>query len=307
MVGSIAARRAKTKRGRREILKHEPKMVENPKVLACLRGHATSSVVNGVLKEFYSLRRPLAKSFTRKNSIRPFEAAGEAPLEALLAKNDCSLFMLGNHTKKRPHNLILGRLFDGHLLDMVEFGIEDFVSLEAYTGRKRSLGIKPCVVFKGDFSSDPNLEKVKNLLLDVFRGPNASEVDLAGLEAMVTVEVKDGPRIVIRHHRILLKKSGGRLPRVELEDTGPTMELSIRRSQFAAPELMKMALRQPKGLKSKKVKNISYEEGLGDTVGKVHVQKQDMKDLALRKMKGLRKGALKAAEQGENENDNAEN
>mmetsp|Transcript_17334 Transcript_17334/g.70326 ORF Transcript_17334/g.70326 Transcript_17334/m.70326 type:complete len:127 (-) Transcript_17334:1736-2116(-) len=120
---------------------------------------------------------------------------------------------------------------------------------------------------------------------------------------MVSVEVKDGPRIVIRHHRILLKKSGGKLPKVELEDTGPTMELSIRRSQFAAPELMKMALRQPKGLKPKKVKNISYGEGLGDTVGKVHVKKQDMKDLALRKMKGLRKGALKAAEQGENDDD----
>jgi hypothetical protein len=41
-----------------------------------------------------------------------------------------SLFCFGNHQKKRPNNLIFGRLFDWQLLDMVEFGVVDYEPME---------------------------------------------------------------------------------------------------------------------------------------------------------------------------------
>lgn len=48
--------------------------------------------------------------FSRKNEeARPFEPGGEAALEGWAAKSNCSLFVLGSHQKKRPHNLVLGR------------------------------------------------------------------------------------------------------------------------------------------------------------------------------------------------------
>jgi ribosome production factor 2 len=41
-------------------------------------------------------------------------------------RQDCSLFIVGTHQKKRPDNLIIGRLFADHLLDMFEFGVSNY-------------------------------------------------------------------------------------------------------------------------------------------------------------------------------------
>ena len=61
-------------------------------------------------------------------------------LEFFCKKNDSSLFMLGNHNKKRPHNIILGRMYDYHLLDMFELGLENFVSLQEFKNSKVTAG-----------------------------------------------------------------------------------------------------------------------------------------------------------------------
>lgn len=57
-----------------------------------------------------------AVKFSRSNpDMRPFEAGGEGALELHCGRQNCSLFALGSHQKKRPHNLVLGRLFDFRL------------------------------------------------------------------------------------------------------------------------------------------------------------------------------------------------
>ena len=75
----------------------------------------------------YALKRPHAISFSRKNDIHPFEDA--ASLEFFASKNDASLFLTGLHSKKRPHDLIFARVFDGKVLDMIELGIEEVKSM----------------------------------------------------------------------------------------------------------------------------------------------------------------------------------
>jgi hypothetical protein len=37
--------------------------------------------------------------------------------------------MFGSHNKKRPNNLVIGHMYDYHVLDLIELGIEKFVSL----------------------------------------------------------------------------------------------------------------------------------------------------------------------------------
>lgn len=54
---------------------------------------------------------------------------------------------------------------------------------------------------------------------------------------------------IIIPYRILLKKSGSRTPRVELEDMGPSLDLVMRRTKLASDDLFRRALKQPKTAK----------------------------------------------------------
>lgn len=44
-------------------------------------------------------------------------------------KYDCSMFVIGLHSKKRPNNIVIGRLHDGELLDMFELGMQSYEAL----------------------------------------------------------------------------------------------------------------------------------------------------------------------------------
>ncbi len=70
---------------------------------------------------------------TRKNAeVLPFEAGGEVKLEQFSAQTDCGQFVLGGHSKKRPHNLILGRFYDHRLYDLLELGVEGYKSIQSF-------------------------------------------------------------------------------------------------------------------------------------------------------------------------------
>jgi len=77
-----------------------------------------------------ALKRPDALSFSKKNIIRPFEDASS--LEFWANKNDASMFLIGQSTKKRPAGLIIARTFDSKVLDMCEVGIDKFVSMAEF-------------------------------------------------------------------------------------------------------------------------------------------------------------------------------
>jgi len=55
-----------------------------------------------------------------------------------------SLFVIGSHTKKRPNNLIFGRMFNHQLLDMFELGVTAFKGLGSF---KVCLFTVVCVFF----------------------------------------------------------------------------------------------------------------------------------------------------------------
>ena len=46
--------------------------------------------------------------------------------------------------------------------------------------------------------------------------------------------------------RILMKKSGSRTPRIELEDMGPSVDFVMRRTKLASDDLYKRSLKIPK-------------------------------------------------------------
>lgn len=84
-----------------------------------------------------ALKRPYAISFSKKNDIRPFEDAHS--LDFWSIKNDASLFVIGQDTKKRPDGLTFARMFDGRVLDMCEVGVTGFVPMSDIKVRPTTL------------------------------------------------------------------------------------------------------------------------------------------------------------------------
>ncbi|XP_060609157.2 ribosome production factor 2 homolog isoform X1 [Anolis sagrei] len=276
----------KTKRAKRFLEKREPKLTENTKNAMLIKGGNANTTITEVLKDIYSLKKPFAVLYKRKNITRPFE--DQTSMEFFSKKSDCSLFMFGSHNKKRPNNLIIGRMYDYHVLDMIELGIEKFVALKDIKNSKCPEGTKPMLIFAGDaFDISEEHRRLRSLLIDFFRGPVVPSVRLAGLEHVLHFTAVD-QKIFLRSYKVLLKKSGCKIPRIELEDMGPSIDLVMRRTHLASDDLYKLALKQPKALKPKKKKNISHDV-FGTKYGRIHMQKQDLNKLQTRKMKGLRK------------------
>lgn len=297
---------AKTGAGRRAVTSRLPKTTEAPKNLLLLKGHATSAVGTALLNDLNMLKRPLCRKLQRKNEVLPFESGGEAHLENLCRLNDCSMFALVNHTKKRPHNLIVGRTFGHRILEMFEFGITGFQPMAAFPRTKSAQGSVPMVVFNGDdFEASEKTQMLRSVLLDLFRAPDDMKLlNLTGLDRVVVFTLRGESSIMFRQYSVSLKRStGSSLPDPELLEVGPHFDLCFRRSQLPPEALMKDAMKKPRDpAVVPKKKNVSRDE-LGDKVGRVHVGRQDLSSLALARMKGLgkkRKVADAAADDSSN-------
>jgi ribosome production factor 2 len=167
------------------------------------------------------------------------------------------------------------------------------------------------------FETLPALVQFKSMLLDFFNGHELGEVHLAGLEHVISItagplpaqpaassssssavpvsEAAGLPTIHFRTSTIRLLHSGTRIPRMELTPMGPNFDFKLRRRQEADSVVLKEAMRRPKLEKKnvekglgKKRKNVETDD-MGDKVGKLHLGKQELGKLQVRKMKGLRK------------------
>ncbi|KAF9179877.1 rRNA-binding ribosome biosynthesis protein rpf2 [Haplosporangium sp. Z 767] len=290
MLRTITPRNARVKR----VLKNrEAKTEENVKTAIFIRGSQTSQIVNDALADLYMLKKPYAVNFTKKNQIHPFE--DQSNLQFFSQKNDASLFVIGTHSKKRPNTLTFARMFDHQLLDMMEVSIEKGIPMREFKTPKSAIGMKPCFMFNGDmWEHNQHYIMFKSMLLDFYHGQSVDKVALAGLEYVISVtagpmtsEGKPG-KIYLRTYTIVLKRSGVKLPRIELVEMGPSMDMTFGRIMEAKPDVWKQSLRVPKELKPKKKKNISKDD-MGDTVGRIHLGKQDFDKIQTRKMKGLKK------------------
>lgn len=75
---------------------------------------------------------------------------------------------------------------------------------------------------------------------------------------------------------------------MELEEAGPEMVLTLRRTRFASADLKKESLRKPPQLRVQREKN-RETDAFGQQRGRVHMQRQDLNTMATRRFKGLKK------------------
>ena len=66
---------------------------------------------------------------------------------------------------------MLGRVFDGHVLDMFEFGIVNYKGTGEFKATEHiSADLKPILIFQGEqFEVSEKHKRIKNLLIDFFR------------------------------------------------------------------------------------------------------------------------------------------
>ncbi|KAI3471978.1 hypothetical protein Pfo_028666 [Paulownia fortunei] len=244
---TLAMMRIKTpKNGRikRELDKRAPKLVETGKKTLILHGTKTSSVLNSVLTEIYHLKKD--------NSF-------------------------GSHSKKRPNNLVLGRTYDHHIYDLVEIGVENFRSMESFSYDKKlapQIGSKPFFAFIGEaFESVDELKHLKEVLLDLFRGEVVTNLNLAGLDRVYVCTALSSNRIFFSHYALRLKKSGTLVPRMELVEVGPSMDMVVRRHRHPDDSLRKEAMKTAPELTKKKEKNV-VKDAIQGKIGKIYIPDQ---------------------------------
>ncbi|KAL1678624.1 Brix domain-containing protein [Schizophyllum commune] len=310
----------KNARSKRALEARAPKPVEDARTAVFVKGTHTGEVLNHAMKDLMALKRPDAVSFSKKNIVHPFEPQGTQSLEFWAQKNDASVFLVGQTSKKRPNNLTFVRMYDYRVLDVIEVGVDKFVPMSDFKTPKSTPGHKPLMHFASElFDTHPRFVQLKSMLMDFFNGEEIESICLKGLEHVISVSCAPTPpglnttsttdpstssasapealpKVHLRVFTTKLLNSGTRVPRVELVPMGPSLDLSLRRHQPPDAELMKQALKRPKlkqqdvekGL-GKKRKNMEVDE-MGDLRGRLHVGKQDLNKLQTRKMKGLKEG-----------------
>lgn len=137
----------------------------------------------------------------KKNDILAFEDI--TPVEKFSVKYNAPLFMIALHNKKRPHNLVMGRMYEQTLLDMAEFGIENYKGLKSFKVPKIAEGIKPLLVFNGElFENNYELNRIKNLFVDMFQREPVEKIRLQGLEHVLSFTAIDN-KILVRSYRYI--------------------------------------------------------------------------------------------------------
>ncbi|CUT98767.1 ribosome production factor 2 [Echinococcus multilocularis] len=290
----------KTHRGRKFLSKREPKIYENDKQTLIIRGAHTGEIVNSFLTDIYLLKKPLVNKLKWKNQVLPFEDSSF--IERMCNKYDCSLFVMGMHSKKRPNNIVIGRLHDHEILDMHELGIENYVSMRSLDA-KLSLGAKPVLIFSGEaFDEDEELRLLKSILIDLFRGPKVSCVNSSGLGYVIHFIMPSSEKLIMRVQTIkleelkrpskdrdnymensqqvttteALKTPWGSYVQLELYNSAPEVDFVLRRRQVPSEDKWKRSLRVPSQLRPKRdkaAKNRSVDV-FGSKVAQIHLQRE---------------------------------
>jgi len=243
-----------------------------------MRGRKSSQNMTQLLRELHNMRgNNLSTLLMKKNNdISPLEDASF--IEKMALKSDASLYMIGSNQKKRPDNLILGRMFDGHVLDMFELGVEEYKGCNSFKSPEYiSKDLKPILMFQGDvFENSDKHKRLKNLLIDMFKMQDVAKVEIEALQRVLVFTCSDiDSPIDMRHLEcVTVTEHLAKRNAVPFNEVGPSCKMHLRRDKMAGVDLYKDACRKPKvqNVEKKKERKNKFNTDLGVTMGKVFVQ-----------------------------------
>ena len=146
------------------------------------------------------------------------------------------------------------------MLDMIELYVvpDTARTFAQFKGTTCSVGLKPLLSFSGaqfDSPAPNQYTLAKSIFLDFFRGGETEEIDVEGFQVLISFSAgESGPegqlaQIHMRCWKVVTKRSGQKLPRIELEEMGPRVDFRIGRAREAQDTLWKASLLKPRELK----------------------------------------------------------
>ncbi|PWN42136.1 Brix-domain-containing protein [Ceraceosorus guamensis] len=211
-------------RSKRAMEARAPRDYEAAKKAIFVTGPHSSRLVSLAFKDLAALKKPDNIQFNKKNDCLPFESSGTESLEFWSGKNDASLFIVGNHQKKRKDNLIWARCFDGKVLDLLEMGVLQGKAIAEFKSPfSPTIGSRPLFHFSGPhFSPEDSavdadapfsgalsmcnsgihasFQHLKSLLIDFYRGEEAPPASGPGAvpgAAGNSIALRDGLQHII--------------------------------------------------------------------------------------------------------------
>lgn len=204
------------------------------------------------------------------------------------------------------------RMYDGKTLDMVEMLLLNSVEELSVEDGKLQIGVemKPMIVFAGSQWEDESageqatlFRQLKSTFLDLFQGEEISGIDVAGLQYVLFIAVGETgngadmsdpankPVVHLRWYRVrTLRSNTPKVPRVELDQIGPSFDFRVGRFKFADEGVIKEAMKHGRRPNEARTKKNIETDLMGDKLGRIHLGRQDLNELQTRKMKGLKRG-----------------
>lgn len=165
--------------------------------------------------------------------------------------------------------LAMGRAYDGQILEMVCFKIRSMRSSSDCPTIAPEVCVKYALLLQNIENS-----RLENMMID-FLHQRSHGVDLHGIR-YAWIFGQNGRVFTLRFVRIMKDLS--------VEDVGPCFEVELEQEFYCGDELWEEALDVQR---AKKVRNVE-KNAFKDKIGRVHIDRQDLKDIKLKKSRGYK-------------------
>ena len=283
-------KKPKTHKGKLYLESLLPKLIENPKQCLFINTANSSEIMRMILNDLYLLRKDYSKKLNKKEKIENL-TNGRDSIEFLCEKNNCSLFTFASDIKKRPMDITFGFTFNHSILDAFNFEVTNYIPIEYFHNNNITIDsyMKPLLFFQGElFESEFEYERVKKFFIDYFRLYDVETAIISELKRIIVISIDNNDKVIkIRNYQIEGEIKENNLNNINFIEIGPSLDLKERKFFIGDEEQYKKSLKQPKALMDIKKKNIKKNELLGIKEGVIHMQKQNLNAVSLKKYKKI--------------------
>ena len=283
-------KKPKTHKGKLYLESLLPKLIEDPKQCLFINTANSSEIMRMILNDLYLLRKDYSKKLNKKEKIENL-TNGRDSIEFLCEKNNCSLFTFASDIKKRPMDITFGFTFNRSILDAFNFEVTNYIPIEYFHNKNITIDsyMKPLLFFQGElFESEFEYERVKKFFIDYFRLYDVETAIISELKRIIVISIDNNDKIIkIRNYQIEGEIKENNLNNINFIEIGPSLDLKERKFFIGDEEQYKKSLKQPKALMDIKKKNIKKNELLGIKEGVIHMQKQNLNAVSLKKYKKI--------------------